>query len=152
MEILIETNREQYHPGELVTARVRLKSVVPVKARGLQAVLYCHEKVKKKGYTTIPPDEVKRMRELGVEVTSTVKHTETYSESDTFKEERKLAPEGEFRDQEYQFSFKLPVDGRPTSHEMGHDDRTTIWMLKVKIDIPFAPDFNSEKEIFVVRL
>lgn len=152
MEFSIQTNRQEYLPGDTILARIRIKSQNPINARAVYAIVYCHEKKKVMRYITIPPDEIRRIRELGMEVTSTVKQTYALEEMDKHKIEKKVGEKASYQVHVFDVSFELPKNARPTSHIMGHDDRIVIWKIKAKIDIPLAPDMNVEKEIIVSGL
>jgi hypothetical protein len=150
--IEIETNKEEYNAGENIYVKVFFHLEKPVKARAVKAALNCHEKKKTYIYTSIPPDEVRRIKELGMEVTSPIKKVEQYEESNIHHEEHGIGGAGEYEEQKFEFFFTLPKDAQPTSYEMGHDDKTHAWHLRIKIDIPFAPDINAEKDIMVAGL
>ncbi|MFA6530423.1 MAG: hypothetical protein WCT31_01740 [Candidatus Micrarchaeia archaeon] len=149
MPIKIETNKEEYFPGDNLHVRFNLIFQKPVKARAIIATLVCSEKIKKIEYRSIPYDEKKRMEELGVVVTSPVKPVEVFRDSESFRAEKKIAGQGEYADQGLETFFEIPQNAHPTSRMYGHDDRITAWKLHVKIDISMSPDINAEKEIIV---
>lgn len=146
--INIETNQNQYLPGETIQARAKLKFDKPVKSRGVYAVLYYHEKKKIVNYSSIPPDEIRRMKELGLEVTTTVKTIETLEEKDVIVVNKKIHS-GDVTDQLFTFSLYIPEHSPATSYIWGHDNKIVVWYLKIKVDIPMSPDINEQKEIAV---
>jgi|GEM_PF-2969832 hypothetical protein len=146
--IAIETSKQEYLPGESLNARVKFNFKKPVKSRGVHAILHYHEKKKKMTYSSIPPDEIRRMKELGLEVTTTVKMVETMEEKSVIVADKKLYS-GEISDQLLTFSLNIPERSPATSYVWGHDGRIVVWYLKIKVDISMSPDINDEKEIII---
>jgi len=146
--ITIETNQSQYLPGEPIQARVKFRFEKPVKSRGVHAILYYRQKKKTMAYSTIPPDEIRRMKELGLEITTTVKMVESLEEKEVIVVNKKLHS-GEVTDQLLTFSLVIPEHSPATSYIWGHDGKIVVWYLKIKVDIPMSPDINAVKEITV---
>jgi len=152
MNATLETNKNEFYPGETLNGRIRLKIKNPLEVRAIVATFYCHEKKKTMGYVPITIDEKRRIEELGMVVTSPVKMVETFSENDIYKMEKKIAPKGKYSLERFDFFFEIPKTAQPTSYDFGHDNKKIIWKIKVKLDIPLAPDINIEKEIKVLGL
>ncbi|MBI2079634.1 hypothetical protein HYT84_02625 [Candidatus Micrarchaeota archaeon] len=151
-KVKIETNKREYDPGELIFAKVHLNLKEPTNARSIHATLYCHEEKKVTSYTIIPQDEMMRMRELGLQIYTNVKQVQRVEQCDTHRSEKTVAYEGTYQKEKFEISFELPKNCQPSSNIMGHDNRITKWMLKIRINIPFSTDINVEKEIFVKGL
>lgn len=147
--ITIETDKDAYAPGETIRIHLVLELDKPTQARQLVVGLSWREKKRSTGYTALSPDEIRRMRELGLEPTTTIRPTSREEEGERLMDQDLLAGEGEFRSGEYGVELNLPSDARPTSYEMGHDDRVDVWKVRAKLDIPMGLDIGAEKEIVV---
>lgn len=151
-QIVIEPDKKSYHPDEIVKIKIMLKLKELVNANAIYAIVYCYEKKKKEKYVPIPHDEMMRMKELGFHITTNIKRIEEYVEGKVYNDEIKIAGKGKYLNQIFEAWVRLPPNATRTSYVFGHDNKINVWRVKVKIDIPFAPDINVEKEIFVAGL
>ncbi len=149
MGINVFLNKSEYLPGEEIEATIQLDLDKVVKARGIYATLACMEKKKMTHTRHIPQAEIEERRRLGLYTEVPFTQTETIEDRTIFREEKKVAGEAGYQKEEFRVKFRLPADAAPTSREFGHDNKTNIWNLHVKIDIPFAPDVNADHEVFV---
>ncbi|MEM3610326.1 MAG: hypothetical protein QW076_05505, partial [Candidatus Anstonellales archaeon] len=62
----------------------------------------------------------------------------------------KIAKEGKYKDEKILGKFTIPFNVYPTSFSFDIDNRKVTWYLRVKLDIPFAPDIHAEKEILIL--
>lgn len=148
----ISPDRDSYAPGETITATISLSLPKPAKARGIFATLACEERSRVQTTRVMTQHELMHERELGIPHTNDIK-TEVHETSGMrFPQEKKIRPEGLFGSGIFKVEFQLPPDAPPTSREFGHDNKIHIWKLRAKLDIPLAPDINTEKEIFVSGL
>ncbi|MFA4983112.1 MAG: hypothetical protein WC588_02740 [Candidatus Micrarchaeia archaeon] len=148
----IETDRGSYSAGSAVKVTVRLRLGKRTKARGIYVRLACRERKLVKTSVVMDRYDHDRDREMSIPYSS---HMETRTEERTrvfFEQEKKICGEGEFLEGDYEVSFALPKNAPPTSHEFGHDNLIHIWKVSAKLDVPFALDWNAEKEIFVEGL
>ncbi|MCX6772576.1 MAG: hypothetical protein NTV88_02285 [Candidatus Micrarchaeota archaeon] len=147
--ISIALDKSEYMPGDTVRATISLKLKKAVKARGIYVRLVCRERKQVAEQRVMDKYDYDREKELGGFkethiITQDVEHSRTL-----FRKENKPAGEGEFLEGEYETTFTLPSDAKPTSHEFGHDKAIHIWTLHVKLDIPLSFDANAEKEVIV---
>ncbi|MFA5076865.1 MAG: hypothetical protein WC488_00350 [Candidatus Micrarchaeia archaeon] len=153
MAVTILLDKTGYAPGEEIKGTIKLGLDKPIKARGIFVSLHCHEKHKIKYVRNIPLDEVEEKRKLGLYISPPYIMTEErVEEHEHHHEEKKIAGEGTYLNEEFTFSMTLPADARPSSKIYGHDDRIVEWFVKMKIDIPLAPDINESKEVYVSGL
>lgn len=150
--IVIELDKTSYVADDTVKAKIMLRLSEPINSNGIYATIYCYEKRKIEKYAPIPPDEILRMKELGIPIATHVKKIEETTEGNVHSEERKIAGKGRYFNQTFEVEFKLPKNAAPTSYALGHDNKISIWRIKVKIDIPFALDISAEKDVFVAGL
>lgn len=148
----ISLDKESYAAGETVAAAITLGLKKPLRARGLYAEVVCIERHRVTEQRVMDKYDYDREKELGGFKETHLQAVTTEHESVLFREEKTLAGEGTFSAGEYSVSFTLPASGPPTSREFGHDNKTHIWKIFAKLDIPFALDQNAEKEIFVEGL
>jgi hypothetical protein len=150
--IAIETDRGAYAPGDVITVTVKLSLGKKTAARGLYVRLACNERKLVKTTTVMDRYDYDRDKEMSIPYTS---HMETKTEERShlfFEQEKKVCGDGEFLEGEYATRFLLPKNAPPTSHDFGHDNLIHAWKVSAKLDLPFALDVNSEKEIFVSGL
>ncbi|MBI5051353.1 hypothetical protein HZC08_01200 [Candidatus Micrarchaeota archaeon] len=151
-EIEITTDKQDYSSDEVILAEITLNFKKPVKARKIIASICCHEKKKVKNQTTIPPDELRRQRELGIPFTTHLREVETFEESIAYNVEKEIAKEGIYQNEKFKVFFEIPKKCIPTSYVMGHDNKVHKWKLKIKVDVPLRLDLHAEKEIFLTGL
>ncbi|MFA6489291.1 MAG: hypothetical protein WCT52_01275 [Candidatus Micrarchaeia archaeon] len=147
----ITLDRGSYRAGETVNASVELKLDKPVKARALVVEFACFERKKVKVTRELDEYDYARRRELGLVYTSNVT-TEVVEEGARRFHQQKEFSGGEFSGGVYDVGFTLPPDAPPTSKEFGHDNKTFVWKISAKLDIPLALDVNTETEVFVEGL
>ncbi|MDD5337637.1 MAG: hypothetical protein PHS02_04090 [Candidatus ainarchaeum sp.] len=153
MAITILLDKTGYNLGDEIKGTVKLELELPAKARAIFVSLHCHEQHKTKYVRNMPLEEVEEKRKLGLYISPPYIVTEEKVEShEHYHEEKKIAGQDTYLDEEFQFSLGIPKDGRPTSEEFGHDGRIVKWFVKVKIDIPFALDVNESKDVYVAGL
>jgi len=145
----IELDKAEYFPGETIRAKIRVSMGKPVKARGVYAELLCSERHRVTSHRVMDNYDFEREKEMGgFKETHMVSHV-TEHDSMKFRQEKKVAGEGMYANNEFEAVFDLPPNAVPTSHEFGHDNKIRRWKLRVKLDIPLALDDSAEKEIFV---
>lgn len=152
MAISVILDKNEYSAGETIEATVELNLSRVVKARAIFAKLTCNEKKKTKHTRHIPRDEIEEKRRLGLYTEVPFTQVEIIESRTIFKDEKKIADNGNYLKEKFTIMFKLPSDAASTSREFGHDNKITIWNLHVKIDIPFAIDITVDKEVFVAEL
>jgi len=146
----ITTDKQQYMPGDIINIEVRFTGNKTIKARSLSATLWCAERKRIQRTRVIDSYDFAREKELGMAPTTNVR-TETLEEERTpYERTNELAGSREYNSGEtFSGKFIIPGNAPATSHEWGHDNKIDIWKLKAKLDIAWAPDENSEIEIFV---
>lgn len=149
MDITIELDKNFYYPNEEVTAKISLNLKKPTEARGIFASLTCTEKEKIFVTRHIPRWEVEEREKLGLFTEVPFTKTEKIIQKTIFFEEKKIADKGTYQYEQFKVKFKLPPNAPFTSHTFGDDNKIDVWILHVKIDIPFAFDINAEKEVIV---
>lgn len=147
----ITLDRSSYRAGETVNVSVQLKLSKPVKARAIVVEFACYERKKVKVTRELDDFDYARRRELGLVYTSNVT-TDVVEEGTRKFYQIKEFSGGEFMEGAFDVSFTLPQDAPPTSREFGHDDKTFVWKVSAKLDVPLALDENAEAEVFVEGL
>ncbi len=150
--LAITLDRDSYAAGDTVRAAVSLTLKKPVRARGLFARLVCVERHKVTEQRIMDAYDYARERELGGFKETHLQPVTTVHENVVADMKRDISGEGEYSSGERVVEFALPPNAQPTSHEFGHDNKTFVWKLSVKLDIPLAIDENAEKEVFVEGL
>jgi hypothetical protein len=145
----IKTHKHSYYPGETIAATIELKLKQPVTARAITAEFFCIEQWQVKKTREMDTYDYRLERELGIE-RSTNLRTQVHEERKIlFKQAKEVAGSGEYKDAVFEVQFKLPEDAPATSYELGHDNKTHLWKLAVKLDIPSTFDKNAEIEVLV---
>jgi len=151
--ISISLDSPTYPAGGFITATVGAILKKATKARGLYATLYCTEIKQVKTQVVLDKYEFDRDREMGQPYSSHMETKTEVRESVIFSQEKKICDEHEFSGEEnFTVQFILPKNAAPTSREFGHDNAIHIWKLRVKLDIPMAPDEHADAEVFVEGL
>ncbi|MEM4272686.1 MAG: hypothetical protein QXH30_03775 [Candidatus Bilamarchaeaceae archaeon] len=147
--IKIAFSKHSYRPGEQVEADVLVLLEKPVKARGLYGIIQCIETKHVVTKKHLDYYDYERMKEIGVVPSTNIEISHREEHNKLFYKELLICGEKEYRRERFPVRFFLPKEAAPTSHDFGHDNKIHVWKLKVKLDIPFAPDENGEAEIFV---
>lgn len=143
----ITLDRDSYAAGDTVQATITLVLKKPVRARGLVARLVCVERHKVTEQRIMDNYDYAREKELGGFKETHLQAVTSVHENIRFEAKKDIDGEKEYAGGEYSVSFQLPQNAAPTSHEFGHDNKTFVWKLSAKLDIPFAIDENAEKEV-----
>ena len=147
--VKISLDNDSYMPGGTITATVTVSLGSPTKARGLYAKLICTEGRIHRRTVVMDKYMLDREHELGVPYTTNTQQEEEMRSRVIFEQEKKVAGEGNYSSGTFTVSFTLPENAAPTSHDFGHDDRTHVWKLSAKLDLPLALDKGDEAEVIV---
>lgn len=147
--VTIIPDKNSYYGGQTVTAEITLKFKKPIKMRGIQAELYCHQKQRIKKRWQMDTHDYRLDTELGIPRYRNVKTRFVHTASVIHKRTKKIAGEGEYSKETFKVKLDLPYDAPLTSYEFGHDNKIYKWFLKVKLDVPLNVDKNAKTEILV---
>jgi hypothetical protein len=151
-KISITTDKDSYFPGEPIVANVSLNFKKPIKARGIFAELFCCEHYHLKHQREMDRYDHHLEEQLGIPRSTNIKTDLRKTDRIIFKKTIQVAGEGIYSTNSFEVKLPIPDTAQPTSHELGHDNKIHKWFLKVKLDVPFALDKNTEIEIFVKGL
>ena len=147
----IKLDKDSYKAGDTINVSVELKLSKPVKIRALVVEFACFERKKVKVTRELDDYDFARRRELGLVYTSNVT-TEVVEEGSRLFYQKKEFSGGEYCNESFDVGFAIPADAPPTSLEFGHDNKTDIWKVFAKLDVPLALDENAEADVFVEGL
>ncbi len=147
--ITIELDRGSYRGGETVKAKITLSFSKPVNARALEAKLVCLERKIIKTQTIMDHSDYRDEKDLGISRSTHIKTDISEENRTVFSQVKKIGAQAAYTTGEFDVDFTLPANAPATSHEFGHDNKTDVWTLHVKLDIPFALDKNASKEVIV---
>jgi hypothetical protein len=151
--LAISLDKRYYSPGETVAATITVRQAKPLKARGVFASLVCHRRRKIKTTVVLDKYDFERDREMSQPYSSHMETRTEEREEDIFRQEKQACGPRTFSGEEaFTVQFALPQNAQPTSHEFGHDNKTHVWKIAAKLDIPLAPDENAEAEVVVEGL
>jgi hypothetical protein len=148
-KLRITLDKENYKPGETILAKINIKLNEPIEARELITRLYCIEIEKVTKTYVMDIDDYRYEKELGMERKTHIAKKTFLVEKIIYNETKKVKGTAKYHDEEIPVEFKIPISAYKTTHEFGVEKRKIIWKIDARLDIPFAFDMKTEKEVIV---
>ncbi|MCX8167252.1 MAG: hypothetical protein N3E37_05385 [Candidatus Micrarchaeota archaeon] len=148
--ILISTSKPIFHLGESLLYKVQLNFDREINVRGIYAFLVYTETKKVKQYRQMTDDEVEDKLRSGIPVGDRTVAEDRIKVHEHIVSKHRIAGEGKYFNQRFLGNFFIKDEYPHTTYSYDVFDRIITWYIRIKLDIPFAPDMHAEKEVVIL--